>query len=340
MKRPVNATQVRHKAGLPSPASQTLVRGLDVLEVVAGGPLALPALANRLGMARSTTHRLATALLERRYLTLVPREGYGLGPKLLELGSRAQEQTALVRVARPHLERLATDSLETALLWVGEGGGADEAGGVLLLERVAGHRRLLPALRVGERMGINASAPGFALMLDEESAWRGLADRHVAAMPGGDYLSGMRNFARLGYAFDSADWAEGVRSVAAPVRDVTGGIAAAIGLASAAQYLDESRLAVLGKAVAEVAALLSADLGFAGVGAARHTIAGRSGPKRAGGTNLPSDNEQFERAGATRHLEAGARSVHDPALQGSCHAANPDNGVTLRPATPAPAKSG
>ncbi len=332
MKRPVNATQAREDAGVTPPASQTLVRGLDVLEVVAGGPVALPTLANRLGLARSTTHRLATALLERRYLTLVPREGYGLGPKLLELGACAQEQTALVRVARPYMARLASESLDTALLCVGDGGG------VLLLERVPGHRRLLPALRVGERMAITEGAPGFALLLDDEAGWPAAFARDRGAdAPIGDFLDGMQTFARLGYAYDLAVSADWVRSLAAPVRDVTGTIVAAIGLASAAQYLDDARLGTLGAALAEAAASLSADMGFAFAAAApRHAIAVAGDAAK----DLTINNENFGRAGATRHLEAAARSVHDPALPGSRRAANPDKGLTLGPATSAPAKSG
>ena len=66
--------------------SQTLLRGLDVLDAVAEGPISLAKLAQTLELTRSTTHRLAAALVERNYLTLTPREGYQLGPKLLELG--------------------------------------------------------------------------------------------------------------------------------------------------------------------------------------------------------------------------------------------------------------
>jgi hypothetical protein len=70
--------------GRQASGSQTLLRGLDVLEGVAEGPVSLADLAAQLGLTRSTTHRLANALIERRYLVLVPQRGYQLGPKLLE----------------------------------------------------------------------------------------------------------------------------------------------------------------------------------------------------------------------------------------------------------------
>jgi hypothetical protein len=87
--------------------SQTLLHGLDVIDVVAAGPIKLADLAARLGLTRSTTHRLASALTDRRYLSFAPQIGYSLGPKLLELGFRVRDELDLPRIAAPHLERLA-----------------------------------------------------------------------------------------------------------------------------------------------------------------------------------------------------------------------------------------
>src|SRR5580692_62313 len=87
--------------------TQTLLRGLDLLEAVTSGPLSLAELSKSLHLNRSTVHRLASALVDRGYLKLTPREGYTLSAKLLELGYAARQQINLPRVARPHLERLA-----------------------------------------------------------------------------------------------------------------------------------------------------------------------------------------------------------------------------------------
>src|ERR1700722_19767924 len=72
--------------------SQTLVRGLDVLEAVASGVNRLAQLAPILKLNRSTIHRLASTLVERRYLSFAPRHGYGLGSKALEVGYQARVQ--------------------------------------------------------------------------------------------------------------------------------------------------------------------------------------------------------------------------------------------------------
>ena len=313
-------------------ASQTLVRGLDVLEMVATGPIALPALANRLGLARSTAHRLATALLERRYLTVVPREGYGLGPKLLELGACAREQTALVRIARPYMQSLAAESLDTVYLSM------NDAGLALVLERIRGHRRILPSLRVGEREKLTRGAAGFALLMDEsEAAWRhafaqdcGTDCRDAAntAEAANALVARMRGFADIGYCFTDADTVDHLRTVAAPVRTADGAILAALCLSTAAQYLDDARLTRTGEAVRQAAAEISADLGWQPRQAPDlHTSAHANTPIAERTGSKPRANDTIAMPRARHPLEAKAPHVHDPKLNGVGHADKQDLGV-------------
>src|SRR3546814_15124217 len=84
--------------------SQTLLRGLDILDQVVDGPIALAELSARMGLTRSTTHRLATAMIDRGFLIFMPRKGYPLGPQLPHLGLRAHSQVALLQLARPYIE--------------------------------------------------------------------------------------------------------------------------------------------------------------------------------------------------------------------------------------------
>jgi DNA-binding IclR family transcriptional regulator len=323
-----SSSLLRHKEGLEgvSPTSQTLIRGLDVLEMVANGPMPLPALADRLGLARSTTHRLATALLERRYLTLTPREGYVLGPKVLELGSLAREQTVLLRVARLHMEKLADESLDTVHLTVCESGTA------LLIERIQGHRRLLPSLRIGERTKITQCTGGHALLLDQpEAVWR----EAFAQDCGSDcpdtaawrerlslFLASMREAASLGYASDAADGADPLSTVAAPIRGAGGEVVAALGLSMAAHYVDGGGFAASGRAVRAVAAAISADLGHPSPAAVGKTVTAH----RAEIKNRAADGADAGEQPA-HPLEGRSARVHDRRVNGSAHASEPDLGV-------------
>jgi DNA-binding IclR family transcriptional regulator len=257
--------------------SQTLFRGLDVLEVVAEGPIGLTELAERLELTRSTTHRLAAALVDRRYLTFVPREGYSLGPKLLELGFKARDDMDIPHVARPHLERLADLADDTTHLGVLEGRR------VFYLDKINGQRRVAISSRVGELQPVTSTGLGKALILDRpEEDWAEFyqAERafHRPEATLERWLVRMRRYAELGYAFDLEENEDQIRCVAAPVRDVEGRIVAAISVSSAAQYMSDERMDELALDVLGTARAVSADLGWSGCAPAEAAAA----PRRSG----------------------------------------------------------
>lgn len=263
-------------AGGKVPAgSQTLLRGLDVIEAVADGPVALAELALRLDLTRSTTHRLATALVERRYLTFVPRLGYQFGPKLLELGFLAQQQTDVVQLARPHLEALAAATEDTVHLGVLDGEKA------LYLDKIPGRRRVEISSRVGDRQPLTSTGLGKALLLDDDAAqWRKLFQKDQAAgSPPADYdvwLKRMQGYVEAGRAFDLEENEDLIRCVAAPIRDVSGAIVAAISVSSAAQYMADERMQTLSGDVMATTAAISEAIGWSAERAAQPAKKGRA----------------------------------------------------------------
>jgi DNA-binding IclR family transcriptional regulator len=247
--------------GKASGGAQTLLRGLDVLEALENGPLGLAELSLKLGLSRSTTHRLASALVDRRYLAFRQREGYNLGSKLLELGHCASQQLHLPRIARPYLEELAQQTEDTVHLGILDDDMA------LYLDKVEGRRRVVVGSRIGERHPIASTGLGKALVLDfDEAQWRTLYAqdsgqdndaRHLAV-----WLERMRGYAGHGYAFDLEENEDQIRCVAAPIRDAGGRIVAAISVASAAQYMDDARMQALVPLVQNVTTNISRELGW------------------------------------------------------------------------------
>lgn len=242
--------------------SQTLFRGLDVLEAVAEGVSGLQELAVHLDLTRSTTYRLAAALVERRYLASTPRGGYRLGPKLLELGSAAHRDLDLVQLARPLVEDLSATTMDTVHLGVLEG---DRA---LYLDKIAGRRRITISSRVGEQQPLTRTGLGKALLLDDtadrwEEIFRsenGDPDNQLIAA----WVDRMAGYARAGHAYDLEENDDRVRCVAAPIRDSSGKIIAAISVSSAVQYMDPERMAEISGDVRATAASISELLGWTG----------------------------------------------------------------------------
>lgn len=245
--------------------SQTLLRGLGVLEAVATGATNLSVLADKLELNRSTTHRLATTLVERRYLSFVPRVGYALGPKLLELGYQAMDQLSLPRVAREYLEALAAGTGDTVHLGIMDGTRA------LYLDKIPGRRRIAISSRIGERQPLRSTGLGKALILEEsEARWRELYESEERsgtsyAVSLNTWIRQMRDYAKNGYALDLEENEDHIRCVAAPIRDAAGKIKAAISISSAAQYMDDKRMHELIEDVRQTATEISREFGWNGV---------------------------------------------------------------------------
>ncbi|WP_010183390.1 IclR family transcriptional regulator domain-containing protein [Sphingomonas sp. PAMC 26605] len=241
--------------------SQTLMRGLDLIECVAHEMQTLGELSQKLDLTKSTTHRLVSALVDRGYLAFTPRSGYRLGPKLLELGFLAQAQADLIQVARPHLESLAASTEDTVHLGVLDG---DHA---LYLDKMPGRRRINISSRVGDRQPLTSTGLGKALMLDHPPAYwseRFEADQ-AAGVPKADssiWHARMAEYVAEGRAFDLEENEDQIRCVAAPVRGAGGKIVGAISVSSAAQYMSNARMATLSDEVRHAAQAISRDLGW------------------------------------------------------------------------------
>jgi hypothetical protein len=71
--------------------TQSVDRAIDILELVAKGPVSLPAIVEKLGLPRTTCYRLASTLVSRGFLATSGRSGYRIGPRLAELAQGPQE---------------------------------------------------------------------------------------------------------------------------------------------------------------------------------------------------------------------------------------------------------
>ncbi len=247
--------------------TQTLLRGLAILEAAANGARDLRAFGAALGTTRSTTHRLVSSLVQARYLRQV-QGGYLLGPKLIELGTIALEQMPLNAVARPHLQALAEHTQDTIHLGVRDG---DD---VLYIDKIPGTRGLEMRSRVGHRMPLASTGIGKAMMLDlEANAWKKLLEASHKALerksfkpdnrPDIDtFLQRMTRYAQGGFTFDLEENEASIRCVAAPVRDASGAIVAALSVASTIPYMPHERMEELIPVIQREARAISEELGW------------------------------------------------------------------------------
>ena len=210
---------------MPAETSQTLDRGLRVLDVLASSSdgLTVTELAARLEVNRTVVYRLVSTLEQH---TLVRRDGRGrlhVGLGVLHLASAVQP---VVRdLAVPVLRDLAEAVGCTAHLTVADG---EEALALAVVE--PSWTDFHVGYRVGARHALDRGAAGRAILLGREDG--------------------------APYAITTGELQPGARGLAAPVRGVDG-LSASVGIVTLADIdVDEIAPQVLA-AAAEVAARLS-----------------------------------------------------------------------------------
>jgi DNA-binding IclR family transcriptional regulator len=129
--------------------------------------------------------------------------------------------------------------------------------------------------RVGHRMPLARTGIGKALMLDDSPKdWQRLYDISLPAGGKSQFWpqhpqqsweqleQRMTEYVAGGYAFDLEDNEPSIRCVAAPIRDASKGIVAAISIASTVPYMPLEKMAELIPLIKGVTARLSAELGL------------------------------------------------------------------------------
>ncbi len=248
----------------PSTSIQSIERAAALLRAVASasGPQAsATALAETVGLNRTTTWRILTTLEHQRLLARDPDTNtYSLGFGLIDLAGQAGAE-ALVRAARAVLRNLAIESGETAAL-------ALVRDAVLTYVAEASAGNVVAASWQGREVSLHATSTGKVLL-----AYSKPDDvRMLLRLPRGGRLprytpSTITSFAALeeelsairrrGYAVCRGEFERWAWGVSAPVLDVGGRPVAVISVWGPGERLTEDRFEPLGQltiaAAAEIA---------------------------------------------------------------------------------------
>ena len=112
---PIEADAKKPARSYRTPA---LEKGLDVLELMAGlsQPIALTAIAEKLGRTKQELFRVVGSLCGRGYLIRGSDQCYRMSTKLFELGAKHASTQALIARAMPHMEALTQELHESCHL--------------------------------------------------------------------------------------------------------------------------------------------------------------------------------------------------------------------------------
>jgi DNA-binding IclR family transcriptional regulator len=203
-----------HGSGLKSVGS-----ALDVLECFAlDGELGVSDIARRLGVAKSTAHRLLQTLASRGFVEQDSQTGqYRLGMHVYELGALALARNELRHVALPTLRQVAATTGLTVNFSVADGPD------VVFVERIENPDGVRLLGHFGRRLPSHTTSSGKAI-----AAWNSEADlaRRRAGFPPrvsktvrteADWVRCLENVRKHGYAVSHSESFDGASSVAVPV---------------------------------------------------------------------------------------------------------------------------
>jgi len=243
---------------------QSLDRGLAVIR--AFGPdrerLSLSEVARATGLTRAAARRFLLTLVKLGYVRSDGRE-FSLRPRVLELGYAYLSGLALPEVAQPHLEALSAKLHESSSISMLDGFH------IVYVARVATKRIMTVAISVGTRFPAFAASMGRVLLaglspeeLDKylaEATFEAFTERTVTDPE--QLREIVHEVGRQGYSIVDQELEDGLRAIAAPIRDSSGAVTAAINVsAHASRHTPEAMLTQLLPELLNTARLIEADL--------------------------------------------------------------------------------
>lgn len=263
-----NAVSQRETA-TPRYSIRSLAKGLELLRCFGRDDpsLSLKELAERMGWHKGTAYRFAFTLERLGYLEQDPvTKRYRPGVKVLDLGSAYLSSRGLTERAQPYLEELFHQTRQPVHIAVLDGPE------IVYVARRADRSLTTIDLYVGARLPAYCTSMGKVLLAYrtwEEVArlLRGVPmKRHTpnTATSLERLRSDLERIRRAGYGMTDQELELGVRSIAAPLRDASGGVIAAVNVSTLTARVSsgELRTRLLPKLLV-TAGRISAALGYA-----------------------------------------------------------------------------
>lgn len=206
---------------------QVVARVAQILRALDGEPqgLSLSQLAKRVGLPRSSVHRIVTALMAEGLLAAASPNGRVLlGP---EIGRLAAGRREFWRELRPYMERLfyvVGETVDCAVL---------DGDHVRFVDQIPGPHRLRAVSVVGSSFPLHSTANGKAILaeLTKEELARLLPGRlkryteHTITSPA-ELMRELERVREAGLAFDHEEHTIGISAAGIALRDPSGDFAA------------------------------------------------------------------------------------------------------------------
>jgi IclR family acetate operon transcriptional repressor len=245
----------------------TIDRALDVLVLLGQTDtldLGVTEIAKSIGLSKAVVHRTLTTLVSKRFVSVDPTtRRYRIGPAVLALGAAYSSRIDVRRMALPYLHELCEATDETATLSVRHEWTRN------YVEQITPAREVKMTVQIGASFPLHAggSSKAFLAFLPEDEIEKYLKDSGLSALTEHTITNPhalrreLSRIRELGYATSDGERQPGSVSVAAPIFDQSGQVAAVMSVCGPAERMRDER-DQCAKMLLKAAGELSSELGY------------------------------------------------------------------------------
>lgn len=246
---------------------QVLDRAFDIIELLSleKDGLGVTEIGNRIGLHKSTVHRILLAMTERGYIEKSQTKGvYKIGLKLIEVSSVYLNNVELKTEARPYLWELTSKLSQPTHLAILDGNEC------VYIDKVEVQNSIRLYSHIGYRIPVYCSALGKSLLsgfsdaqLDDILSKYNLKSFTDTTITDKDELVlQIKQVRSKGWSIDNEEHEAGVRCLAAPIFDYRRMVVAAVSITGPASIFRQENDEATGLLIRETALKISNRLGY------------------------------------------------------------------------------
>jgi DNA-binding IclR family transcriptional regulator len=247
---------------------KSLIKALHILDKLGDCPggSGITEMSDALKTPKSTVHRLIVTMKEAGYVIFDPQTSkYSLGNRVARLGEQLNQQSPLLTFGVPMLEQLTRDCHEASHLAIMQGTE------VVYISHEESKEPVRISFGMGHRAPVHCTALGKAFLagLSETEIWMLYENKKKLDRLTPNTVTSLRELVaeiaivrKEGIAYDNEEYMTGLRCMAAPIRDFTSRIVAAMSLSMLKHKMTEEKRAFFRNALRRVSLEFSEKLGF------------------------------------------------------------------------------
>ncbi len=246
---------------------QSIDRAFDILEVLATqrDGLGVTEIARRVGLHKSTVHRLLTSMASRGYIEKnETSSSYRLGLKFVELCSLYLNSLELKTEAQPYLRRLAALTAQPVHLAI------EDSGEAVYIDKIESFNTIRMYSAIGKRIPLYCTAVGKVLLMGKEDWEIRELFKEKEFVPQtantlrtiDELIAEIYEVRKRGWAVDNEEHEEGIRCIAAPIYDYRNEIIAGVSTSGLKTIIAPGRDEEIAGYVVDAARNISRRMGY------------------------------------------------------------------------------